>query len=51
MSTFHTRLAKLPKNTNSDKTLKRIEYMNTIAEAFNITIDKPFNGVFYFETL
>ena len=51
MLTFHLRLAKLPKNPRTDKTKKRIIYMNTIAELFDITIDKPFDGVFYFETL
>ena len=51
MLTFHLRLAKLPKNPRTDKTKKRIIYMNTIAELFDITIDKPFDGVFYFEKL
>lgn len=48
---FHLRLKKLPKNTKNENTKKRIEYMNDIANMFGITIDKPFNGVFYFETI
>lgn len=51
MESFHLRLAKLPKKTTLEKTKKRIAYMSTVANAFDITIDKPFNGKFYFETL
>lgn len=51
MLVFHLRLAKLPKNTNSPSTIKRKEYMNKVAYLFDITIDTPFSGVFYFETL
>jgi len=51
MMTFHLRLKKLPKNTIVQRTKKRIIYMNTIADLFDITIDKPFNGKFYFETI
>jgi len=51
MKTFHIRVSKLPKNTNVLKTQKRKIYMLKIAELFDITIDKPFNGVFYFETI
>jgi hypothetical protein len=46
---FHIRLAKLPKNTSVEKTKKRKEYMYKVANAFDITIDKPFSGKFYFE--
>ena len=49
MKTFHIRLGKLPKNTKVPATVKRIRYMNEIAEAFGITPDKPFGGKFYFE--
>jgi len=49
MLTFHLRLAKLPKKTKSIKTKKRIEYMHKIAWAFDIKVDKPFNGRFHFE--
>lgn len=51
MQTFHKRLAKLPKKTRRDKTTKRKEYMLKVAVAFDITPEKPFNGIFYFETL
>lgn len=49
MSTFHLRLSKLPKKTKIESTKKRISYMNKIAEIFDITPDKPFSGIFYFE--
>lgn len=51
MSGFHLRLKKLPKKAVAIKTKQRIEYMNTIADLFGITQDKPFSGNFYFETL
>lgn len=51
MMTFHIRLGKLPKTTKVPDTVKRIAYMNEIAEAFGITPDKPFCGKFYFEKL
>lgn len=51
MSKFHLRLAKLPKKTSLERTKRRIEYMNTIAQLFDITIDTPFSGKFYFENL
>lgn len=51
MLTFHLRLAKLPKNTMVNSTKRRKEYMNTIAELFNITVECPFSGKFYFETI
>lgn len=51
MLLFHLRLKKLPKNTQVYETQKRKIYMQTIADKYKITIDKPFNGIFYFETL
>lgn len=51
MMTFHIRLGRLPKNPKVPATVKRIAYMNEIAEAFGITPDKPFSGKFYFEKL
>lgn len=51
MMTFHIRLGRLPKKTKVPATVKRIAYMNEIAEAFGITPDKPFSGKFYFEKL
>lgn len=51
MMKFHIRLGKLPKKSMRAQTLKTREYMMRIAERYNITPDKPFSGVFYFETL
>lgn len=51
MLTFHIRLSKLTKRTSLPATERRIKYMNTIADLFGITPDKPFSGKFYFETL
>ena|SRR5690606_1636968 len=51
MLTFHERLSKLPKKTSVPATERRIIYMNKIADAFGITTEKPFDGVFYFEKL
>lgn len=51
MMTFHVRLGKLPKTTKVSATVKRIAYMNEVAEVFGITPDKPFDGKFYFEKL
>lgn len=50
MLTFHERLKKLPKSPKVNKSSKRKAYMLKVAEAFGITVDSPFNGVFYFET-
>ena len=49
MLTFHIRLKKLPKKTQLKRTEKRIIYMKTISDLFDITVDKPFSGKFYFE--
>lgn len=51
MIRFHERLAKLPKKTLVPETERRIRYMKTVANAFDITVDNPFSGTFYFETL
>lgn len=51
MSTFHKRIAKLPKKTMREKTAKTKAYMLEVASLFGITADKPFSGKFYFETL
>ena len=47
--TFHLRLAKLPKKTAVKATERRIKYMKKVAELFEIEVDKPFCGKFYFE--
>jgi len=51
ISTLHIRLAKLPKKTSRPQTQRRIEYLNKVALLFGVTVDKPWSGVFYFETL
>ena len=51
MRSFHLRLAKLPKNTKVPRTQKRKEYMMKVAQVFDITPEKPFSGIFYFETV
>lgn len=48
---LHLRLKKLPKNPKSPNTIKRKNYLLKIAELFNIEENKPFNKIFYFETL
>jgi 5-methylcytosine-specific restriction endonuclease McrA len=50
MLTFHNRLKKLPKEPKVEKSANRKAYMLKVAEAFGITPDNPFNGVFYFES-
>ena len=47
---LHERLAKLPKNPRTEKSRKRKEYLLKVASYFDITPEKPFSGVFYFET-
>lgn len=49
MMNFHNRLKRLPKTTKSEKTMKRIMYMQKIAHLFDISEGKEFNGKFYFE--
>lgn len=49
--TLHTRLKKLPKKTVVPATARRKAYLLEVAELFGVTEDKPFSGVFYFETL
>jgi hypothetical protein len=51
MLTFHLRLAKVPKVPRVEKSCKRKEYMLKVAEVFDITLNKPFAGVFFFETV
>lgn len=51
MLSFHKRLAKLPKKTMVPRTEKRKVYMQRIANAYGITVDKPFDGKFYFEKI
>jgi len=51
LSKLHIRLSKLPKKTKVPRTEKRKQYMAKVSEAFGITPDKPFSGIFYFETI
>ncbi len=51
MTNFHVRLSKLPKKTMVEATKRRIKYMNEIADSFQISVDKPFCGLFYFENI
>lgn len=51
MMDFHKRLSKLPKKTVVKRTEKRKEYMQMVANLFDITPDNPFVGKFYFETI
>ena len=48
---LHDRLKKLPKNSKSEKAIKRKAYLLEVASLFNITEETPFNGKFYFETI
>ena len=48
---LHKRLKKLPKHPRTEKSIKHKKYMLKVANYFDITEDKPFNKVFYFETL
>lgn len=51
MKKFHIRLGRLPKKTMRSKTLKTKMYMQIIADKYGITADKPFSGIFYYETI
>jgi hypothetical protein len=48
---LHLRLSKLPKKPRTAKGHKRKAYLLEVARLFGITPDKPFSGVFFFETL
>lgn len=48
---LHERLKKLPKNPRTERGRKRKEYLLKVAGYFGIKEDKPFSGVFYFETI
>lgn len=51
MAGLHERLAKLPKNPRTEKSIKKIQYLRKVAGYFGITEDKPFSGKFYFEEI
>lgn len=48
---LHEKIAKLPKCPRVEKSIRRKKYMLKIAQYFNITPDKPFSGIFYFESI
>jgi len=48
---LHKRLAKLPKNPKTEKSKRKIEYLNKVASYFGITPTNPFSGTLYFENL
>jgi len=48
---LHLRLKKLPKNPRVERTIRHKEYLLEVAELFGITVDKPFDQVFYFEKI
>ena len=51
LARLHLRLAKLPKQPRTKASEKRKKYLLDLADLFGIAADKPFSGVFYFETL
>lgn len=48
---LHLRLMKLPKCPKVEKSIRRKKYLLKVAGYFGITPDKPFSGIFYFESL
>ena len=48
---LHKRLAKLPKNPRTEKSIRKKAYLLEVASFFGITPSQPFSGVFYFEQL
>lgn len=46
---LHERLKKLPKNPKSEQGIRRKAYLLKVAEAFDITPDKPFCGKLWYE--
>ncbi len=46
---LHKRLKKLPKQPRVERSVRRKAYLLEVADLFDITPDKPFKGVFYFE--
>lgn len=46
---LHIRLKKLPKRTKLERTIRRKEYLSRVCERYEISEEKPFDRVFYFE--
>lgn len=51
MKGFHTRLKRYKLGKGGPAAQKQSRYMWDVADAFGITLEKPFSGVFYFETI
>jgi len=51
LMTLHIRLSKLPKSPTSERPTRRKNYLLEVAKLFDITAEKPFNGLFYFEKI
>lgn len=51
MRGFHTRLKRYKLDAGGWAAKKQARYMWEVADAFGITPDKPFKGVFYFEQI
>lgn len=49
LSTLHLRIAKLPKNPRSPKTIAHKAYLIEVAGYFQITADRPFDGIFFMD--
>ena len=48
---LHKRLKKVPKNPRTERGAKKKAYILKIASYFDITENKPFSGIFYFEDI
>lgn len=48
---LHKRIAKLPKNPRTERSIKKKIYLLKVAGYFGITKYNPFSGKFYFETI
>lgn len=48
---LHERLKKVPKHPRSEKSQRKKDYILRVAGYFGITIDKPFDRIFYFEKI
>ena len=48
---LHLRLRKLPRQPRTEKSIKHKAYLLKVANYFEISQERPFSKVFYFETL
>ena len=51
MMQFHSKIQPINRKKMYKPSLKRMDDRAKLAEVFGITANKPFNGVFYFETI